>query len=90
MPNTTKSNSERDYQQAIRFSFNDVDSTLSMAPEWVTAAVGRKITYTISTTSVSNDTVTRAYMEGSTVLYQVRYIYAETARTTLVSIERIA
>lgn len=90
MPNTTKTNSERDFQQTLRFAFNDVDSTIAVAPEWVTAAVGRKITFTISTTSVANDTITRAYMEGSTVLYQVKYIYTDGTRAVVSSIERIA
>jgi hypothetical protein len=88
MPNSTKQISDRDSGQAIRLSFVDSLSSLSMS-DWVSAKVGRKLTYTISTTTVSNDTITIDYLEGAVSLATVKSIYTDGTRTVLISQERL-
>lgn len=88
MPNSSKRLSDRDANQAIRLSFVDELSTLSMS-DWVSAKVGRKLTYTISTTTVANDTITIAYLEGAVSLATVKIIYTDGTRTVKISEERL-
>ena len=89
MSDTTKKLSNLDYQQTLRGSFNDVDNSLTTG-SYLTGLVGRKITQSISTTNVANDTLTFAYTEGATLLYQIQVIYTDATYATMISAERIS
>ncbi len=89
MANTTKQMSEKDFQQVLRGAFNDVDKTVS-TNGFLVGKVGHRVTSTISTTNVANDTETYEFFDVSTSLYQIRVIYTDGGRTDLLSAERIA
>jgi hypothetical protein len=85
--NTTKGLSERDFQQTLKHSYNDIDGSLTTAG-FLTGKVGRKVTQTISTTTVSNDTLTFTFSESGIDLYAIKVIYSDATYTTLLSAER--
>ncbi len=89
MSETTKTSTTRDYQQTLKKSYNDVDSTLSVNG-FLVGKVGRKIAQVISTTTVDNDTATFTFSEDGTTLYVYKIIYTTSAQTVLLSAERIS
>lgn len=89
MSNTNKALSERDANQTLQSSYNDVDASLTTAG-FLVGAVGRKVELTISTTSVANDTQTFAFSENGTALYSLKLIFTDSSYATLVSAERIS
>jgi hypothetical protein len=90
MPNITKPMSNRDGPQVLKAAYNEVDSSLTMSG-FLTSQIGNKITSTVSTTSIANDTETFNYYENSsTLLYAVKLIYTDGTREQLLSAERIA
>lgn len=86
---TVKPTSDRDYQQTLKLSFNDVDDSLT-TNGFLIGKVGRKVTATISTTTIPNDTMTYAFSEDGTALYSYKIIYTDGTRATLMSAERIS
>lgn len=89
MANTTKNMSEKDFQQVLRGAFNDVDKTIT-TNGFLVGKVGHKVTCTISTTNVANDTETYEFLDSGVSLYQLRVIYTDGGKTQLLSAERIA
>lgn len=89
MSNTTKQRTDRDSAQTLQYSFNDVNSTIGV-DGFLVGMVGRKITQTIGTTTVANDTETFSYYDGTTLLYTIQVIYTDGSRTTMLSATRIA
>jgi hypothetical protein len=89
MSNTKKELSNFDHQQTLRASFNDVDNSITTG-SYLTGKVGRKVTQTISTTTVANDTLTFSYTESAVLLYQIQVIYTDATYATMISAERIS
>lgn len=89
MSNTIKRLSERDANQTLQGSFNDVDMSLT-TNGFLVGKVGRKVSAIISTTSVANDTITYTFSEDGTNLYAYEIIYTDGTRSVLVSAERIS
>lgn len=89
MSNTTKGMSERDANQTLQLSYNEVDASLAIAG-FLTGKIGRKVVQTVSTTSVSNDTATFAFSESGTALYSIKIIYSDSTFATMLSAERIS
>lgn len=89
MSSTQKGFSERDPNQVLPLSFNDVDNSLTTAG-FLVGKVGRKVTLTISTTTLSNDTQTFAFSENGVNLYSLKLIFTDSTYATLVSAERIS
>lgn len=85
MSKTDKNFSDRDYQQTLRLSFNDVDASLT-TNGFLIAKVGRKVEVDVSGGSVAIYT----FLENGTTLYQYTLTYTDASRTTLVSAERTA
>lgn len=84
MANTSKDLTDRDYQQTLKHSYNDVDGTLSVNG-FLVGLVGRKVTRTL-TDSITEDF---EFSENGTVLYTLRLVYTDSTLSTLVSAERI-
>lgn len=89
MPNTTKRLSERDANQTLQGSFNDVDFSLT-TNGFLIGKVGRKIDVAVSTTTTTEDTVTYTFSENGNVLYAYKLIYTDNGKNQLLSAERIA
>lgn len=89
MSNTVKRLSERDYSQNIQQSFQPEDGSLNISG-FVVGLVGRKVTATTSTTSVSGDTTTFAFSENGNALYSIKVIYTDSTQSTFISAERTA
>lgn len=89
MANTQKRLSERDANQTLQASYNDVNDTLSV-DGFITGLVGRKIVVAIQTTTIANDTELYSFSENGTPLYQIKIIYTDGTRTQLLSVERVA
>lgn len=85
MSETSKRLSEKDYQQALQGSYNDVDKTLSVNG-FIVGKVGHRITRSDYLT-VGDD---YSFYDGSTLLYTIRVIYTTPSKSTLSSVERIA
>jgi hypothetical protein len=86
---TQKPNAQVNQGNAIVQSFNNVDKSLSTSG-FLIAKSGRKITQTISTTNVSNDTLLFDHLEDGVSLYVLKVIYTDGTRTELLSAERIS
>lgn len=92
MPNrTSKPLSQQDPGETAQYSFNDVDATIT-ANGFLVGVVGRRVTVTISTTTVANDTETYVFSEqfGALALYTFVLVYTDGTRTTLISATRTA
>ena len=89
MSNTQKPLSYRDANQTLQSSYNDVNGTLSV-DGFITGLVGRKITLSIITTTIANDTEIYNFLENSVSLYQIKIIYTNGTRSQMLSTERIA
>lgn len=89
MANTQKRLSERDGNQVLQASANDVDGSITTSG-FLTGKVGRKVVQTISTTTVPNDTVTFDFQESGTSLYQLKLIYTDSTQAVMLSAERIS
>lgn len=81
--------SSQSSSQTLQYSFNDDLKTLSVEG-FVTSKVGHKITLTVGTTTVANDTETLRYYDGSTLLCTIVSVYTDGTRTLLSSVERTA
>lgn len=85
MADTTKHFSQRDADQTLQASFNDVDSTLTVNG-FLVGKVGRKVTVTISTTNVANDTQNFAFSETLPVpiaLYTFTLVFTDSTYSQL-------
>jgi hypothetical protein len=89
MSQTSKKFSERDMQQAIRGSFNDVDKSLT-TNGFLVGKVGHQITYAITTTTISGDTEVYSFLDNSTLLYTITIVYTDATRSTMISATRTA
>lgn len=89
MADTTKNLSKQDANQTLQYAFNDNTRTLGVSG-FISAKIGHRITLTISTTNVSNDTEIYEYFDGSTSLMELEIIYTSGTRETMLSVERTA
>ncbi len=86
---TTKTLSRKDSEQALRSSFNDSDSTLSVNG-FLVGVVGRKVEVAVTTTTVPDDTEVFTFSENGNQLYELTLIYTDGSRGQLISAERTA
>jgi len=89
MANTSKTLSALDESSAIRQSHNTSLGTLAV-DGFVASKIGHKVTSTLSTTTITNDTETFDYYDGATLICTIVTIYTDGNRTQLVSVERTA
>lgn len=89
MANTNKPLSERDSNQTLQSSYNDVNATLGV-DGFIVGRVGRKVEMTITTTNMANDTEVLNFSENGSPLYEFTVIYTDGSRETLLSAERTA
>jgi hypothetical protein len=91
VPNqTSKPLSERDFQQTLRGSFNNVDKSFT-TNGWLSAQVGNKITFLTFTTTVSGDSQRISFYDQETILlYQLSLVFTDGTQSTLLSAERTA
>lgn len=85
MSKTDKLMSDRDFQQTLKLSFNDVDASVT-TNGFLIAKVGRKVEIDVSGGSVAIYT----FKENGVTLYQYTLTYTDISRSTLVSAERTA
>lgn len=85
MSNTTKPLSERDANQALQSSYNDVNATLGV-DGFLVGKVGRKIVRTVVSATVDD----YEFFEGSTSLYVFRITYSNAAHDDVNEAERTA
>lgn len=83
MSNTSKPLSERDFQQTLRHSYNDINGTIGV-DGFVVGKVGRKIVRSV----ISSTTDDFEFYEGASLLYTLRVIYTNSAHDDFVSVER--
>lgn len=89
MSQSSKPMSERDGQQALQYSFNDVDKSLQVSG-FLTGKVGHKVELSITQTTVPDDTEVFTFKDGSTTLYQITIVYVDGTRELMLSAERTA
>lgn len=87
--NSQKEIPKQDMEQAVRYSFNNNEKTLSVNG-FLAGKVGHKITVAISTTSVTNDTETFTFMDNALITSVYEVIYTDGTREQLLSVERTA
>lgn len=85
MSKTDKLMSDRDFQQTLKLSFNDVDASLT-TNGFLIAKVGRKVEIDVSGGSVAIYT----FKENGVTLYQYTMTYTDATRIQLISAERTA
>jgi hypothetical protein len=85
MSKTDKLMSDRDFQQTLKLSFNDVDASVT-TNGFLIAKVGRKVEIDVSGGSVAVYT----FKENGVTLYQYTMTYTDASRSQLISAERTA
>lgn len=86
---TSKIMTQKDADQTKRFDFNDVDASESISG-FLTPLVGRKITQTITETTIPGDTAVYAFSENGLALYTITVVYTDATQTTMLYCERTA
>jgi hypothetical protein len=86
---TVKKLSERDGQQTLQGSFNDVNSTIGV-DGFIVGLVGRRIDVATTTTNVSGDSQTFTFSENGTQLYTLLVVYTDNTQQTLLYVQRTA
>lgn len=87
---TDKKLSLKDADQTLRSSYNEINDTVSV-DSFIVGFVGRRVTQTISTTTIADDTATFDFFQNSTeLLYTIRVIYTDGTREELLEAERTA
>ena len=93
MSRTTKPPTKLDYEQSIRGSYNDVNSTLSV-DGFIVGKVGHKVTLAISSTDLGggeiDNTEVYSFYDNAALLYEIKIIYTDSTRALMVSAERIS
>ena len=88
MATTTKQLSGLDGTQVLKAIYNEIGAIATEG--WVSGLVGRKIVYTIGTTTVANDTALFTYIENGVTMMVLANVYTDGARTTLSYTERMS
>jgi hypothetical protein len=88
MAKTTKGLANVEGSQVLQGSVNLEDQSITTSG-FLVGKIGRKITQTILTTTVPNDTTDLEFSENAAVLYTLRIIYTDGTRQTLLSAERV-
>lgn len=87
---TSKSLSELDADQIVKKVYNSADASISVNG-FLVSRVNNRVTLTITTTTVSNDTqVFNFYQDLTTLLYTITLIYTDNSYATLISATRTA
>lgn len=86
---TTKTASNMSHENVLRSAHNEVDASIT-TNGFLVGKVGHKVTTALSTTNISNDTVTFTFFDGTIQLYQLRIVYSTTQTLDFVSAERIS
>lgn len=87
MSRTTKPPTKLDYEQSIRGSYNDVNSTLSV-DGFVVGKIGHKIV--LETPEGEANVEEYSFFDGDVLLYKIRVTYTTELKLILSSVERIA
>lgn len=85
MSQSQKKISSTDYENAIRYAFNDTDKSVSTS-SFVTGKIGHKIIRT----DIDSITEDFSYYDNSNLLYTIRIIYTDASQEKIVSVERTA
>lgn len=85
MSQTTKSLSERDANQVLQSSYNDVNDTLGV-DGFIVGKLGRKIIRTATSATIDDF----SFYEGSTLLYTIRITYDTSTHDNINQVERTA
>lgn len=86
---TQKKFSQRDADQTLQASFNDVDSTITVNG-FLVSVVGRRVDVTISTTTNPGDTQNFAFSENGIALYTLKVVFTDNTYSQLLFAERVA
>lgn len=89
MSKTQRELTKKNEANAIQAAFNDSDASLSVQ-SFVTGKVGRKITFALAATTVTDDTQVITFEEDGETLYVLTLIYTDATLNTLISVERTA
>lgn len=77
-------------ENIFKSSYNDEDSSLTISG-FVSSKIGNRITVTIATTNVPDDTEIFSYFENTTtLLYTLTIIYSSSSRDQMLSAQRTA
>lgn len=85
MSDTSKRMSDRDYQQTLKMSYNDINATLGV-DGFIVGQVGRKITRSDHSATEED----YSFYDSATLLYTLRITYTDASRAILLQVERIA
>jgi hypothetical protein len=77
------------FENVLRGAHVQEDQSIAVS-SFLNSKVGHKVTQVISTTTVTNDTETHSFYDGSLLLMQLKVIYTDGGRSTYLSAERIA
>ena len=86
---TTKRPSDLDGNQVLQHSYNDADASMTVNG-FVVGKVGHRVTLTLATTTLANDTEVYNFFDGTDPLYEITIIYTDGSRDLLLSVERTA
>lgn len=89
LPVTTKKLSDQDGDQTLRSAYNAVDATFS-TNGFLVGQVGNTVVVTITTTNLANDSEVYTFSDIAHQLYQLKLVYTDGTRTTLMSATRIS
>lgn len=84
---TTKPASQASAENVLRSAHNEVDASIT-TNGFLVGKVGHKVEAALSTTNLSNDTVTFTFYDGTTLLYSLKVVYSTSQTLPFLSAER--
>lgn len=89
---TSKPFSERDYQQTLQGSFNTVDKSITTAG-FLVGKIGHQVTRIDTDSGNLNGAAAGddfSFLDDGTLLYTIRILYSDLAKSNLTSATRVA
>jgi len=86
---TSKRASDASHENVLRSAHNEVDASIT-TNGFLVGKPGHKVTATLTTTTVSDDTVTFTFFDGTVQLYQLKIVYPTSQTIPFLSAERIS
>jgi hypothetical protein len=89
MVKTKKEETRKSADNATQFAFHDEDASFEVSG-FVSGRVGRKVTFTTTTTNVTDDSQLIDFLEDSVSLYTMLLVFTDDTQSVLISVERVS
>lgn len=90
MANTTsKQMSNQGFENVLRHAHNEVDASIT-TNGFLVGKSGHKITMSLATTNIADDSIVYSFYDGATLLYEIKTVHPNAQTLDILSAERIS